>query len=194
MPSTTLKESPYFMVHGRDVKLPSLQKFNIQEEQQFHSLSEYCKNMIKSTTEIFENANVLIEEKQQKMKEKYDSSRNYTRSNLDIGDLVLLRRFNPDQGQAMKLLRPWDGPYRVTKLDGSGHAQITSVRNPTDVRNVSIEHLKFFYETRESQLGESKELDIFDIEDISADKQIQGETWYLIKWKGFTKRKESWAT
>lgn len=112
--SASMKSSPYFMVYGTEVRLPS-DNLLIEPTDENIELIYLQRNL-----DVQKHRNVrekLIAELNDRAKERYkESDESFPERGLRIGDLVL-RRFD---GRPTKLHPQWDGPFIIKEATPQG--------------------------------------------------------------------------
>ena len=69
-------------------------------------------------------------------------------------------------------------------------AEITNIYNPQDIQTVHVDRLKLAFTWDTEQLTEP--IKEFEIRDIIDKWMTQNGTEYLVKWKGYTQKHDSW--
>ena len=108
---STTGYTPFYLMFGRQARLPVDLMYNIPMPEAAAEVSEYASQLHQRFTSAYDSVRATMNTKQLRQKEQYDS-RIHGKS-LVPGDLVWL--FNPalPRGQARKFRRPWVGPYRI---------------------------------------------------------------------------------
>lgn len=108
------KQSPYFLMFGRDAQLPIDSVFEyrrpIYAEEQ--SLPE---SIMESFAKIYAQTRDNIEKAQAHQKRNYD--KNAQDPEIQVGDLVLLRDVTEERGPKRKFAHKWKQIHRVVKLE-----------------------------------------------------------------------------
>jgi len=134
----TTKETPFFLLYGRDPLLPSDLFMN--------KWMEGHKGIEQYTAEIaqrFKAARKRVREEtlkqKERMKERYDKK---VKGEVPkIGTLVWLDKPERTKGEPKKLAKVWKSPYRVADVT-ENTIKIVNVRNGKDKRNVNIDRVK----------------------------------------------------
>jgi Integrase zinc binding domain/Integrase core domain len=137
---TTTRESPYFLMFGRDpifhvdqIVDPSVRDIPTEYD-------EFKEKLVKCLIAAWESADECTREAQKNSKEQYD--RRVRPNPVYVGDRVLLRDYKYIVGRSRKFHSPYKGIYRVIKVDGI-HITIVSTHAPqTDPIQVNINQLK----------------------------------------------------
>jgi hypothetical protein len=111
---------------------------------------------------------------------------------VEVGQLVLLKNHRkPEEGQSAQLLPLWEGPFRVVKQEGPVNFRLVHLSNHKRTELAHVDRLKPFLGREEDQPLEKDE---YEVEDIIDMKQEGGTNKYLVRWKGFTAKDDTWQT
>ena len=136
-------ESPFFLLYGRDPRLPTETALSHPTTPYQVDISDYRTELIAQLSDAWETAHQNILIAQQRQKHQYD--RNSKDVGLKVGDRVLVYMPGTRKGKAWKFARPYHGPYRVTALTAT-NAEVRLVDNPTaDSIFVSLDRIKPCY-------------------------------------------------
>lgn len=109
----TTKKIPFFLVYGREARLPIELDFPIQSNPEIDNfegvLKQRCDAFIKLSCERKEASN-NIKQAQKKQKKQYDKIKNKI---LQIWDKVVLHNSRKVSRKGGKLENLWRGPYPV---------------------------------------------------------------------------------
>ena len=105
--------SPFYLMFGRNARLPVDVMFPTDKPAADVSYGEYAKMTSESMEKAFNIAREHVGEKQEQQKQFYDKKCHGKR--FQTGDLVYLHSNVVPRGQAKKLHHPWSGPWRVVK-------------------------------------------------------------------------------
>jgi hypothetical protein len=146
----TTRETPFFLVYGRDPTGPSETAIREWSEEK-KGVKEYAAEVVERMERARKRVKETAKEKKEKMKEYYDRDRK--ESDYVPGDMVWLRNREVEIGQHHKMAQRWKGPYRVTAMhpDNRSVVEIRNMYNRTDEKNVNISLLKKAY-VREGDL------------------------------------------
>ena len=140
--STATGFSPFFLVHGREPRIPVDVTFEIP-----HS----CLDPNDHLERVIDNLAVAREVARESIKRSQDNSRRYydkhrRQVNFKVGDQVM--RYVPTQklGLTNKLLHKFMGPYRITLDHGDNVFTLTPVSGRGKDVVVNAESLKYFYD------------------------------------------------
>ncbi len=139
---STTKETPYFLVYGRDPVNPV--DSNIRQWIEEHdSLKEYSEEVVKRLLEARKRVNKEVK------KAKAVSKKNYDKKRIDNpfkeNDVVWLNVPKKTVGESWKLRAKWAGPYKVMQVVQKEHdlnVDIIHMNNPKDMQRVSVRRLK----------------------------------------------------
>ena len=108
-------ESPFFLLYGRDPRLPTDPVMSPEKTKKLVDLKEYGVELAGQMSEAWELARQCIRKAQRKQKEYYD--RKTRLPTFRVGDRVFLFKPADKTGPARKFARPYHGPFRVIDMD-----------------------------------------------------------------------------
>ena len=108
-------ESPFFLLYGRDPRLPTDPVMSPEKTKKFVDLKEYGVELAGHMSEAWELARQCIRKAQRRQKEYYD--RKTRPPNFRISDRMFLFKPADKTGPARKFTRPYHGPFRVIDMD-----------------------------------------------------------------------------
>ena len=127
--STGLYEgSPFYLLYGRDPKLPVPEVLDPEPTRITVDLREYGADLHAKLSNAWEVARKCIRKSQQQQKAQYDKTS--TAVPFRAGDRAFLSTIGENR-EARKLARPFHGPYRVIELD-SNTATLRRVDRPEE--------------------------------------------------------------
>ena len=133
-------ESPFFILYGRDPRLPTQTAMTANKTRQHWDLKEYGADLASRTAVAWDLARKCIGKAQKKQKEYYDRRARPPR--FRVGDRVFLFKPADKSGPLRKFARPYHGPYRVVEMD-CNTAQIRRVDRPEeDTVLVALDRLR----------------------------------------------------
>ena len=137
---SSTKESPFYLVYGRDPRLPVPAVLSPKKSQTTVDLKEYGADLYAKMTEAWELARRHIGQAQKKQKDTYDKTAGVPL--FRAGDRVFLYKPADTTGEGRKFARPFHGPYRLMEL-GANTAKIRRVDRPEEEPVlVSIDRLR----------------------------------------------------
>ena len=245
----TTKETPFFMVYGREAENPTDVRIRQYMENNKKPL-EYTAEVAKRLEEAYERVRTTVKEAKSKMKERFDSK--VQKSPYKVNDIVWLKIGQKTKDENRKLTAKYAWPYKIFNMVEGTHnlnVDIVHMNNTADKRRVSVQQLKMA-KLKPEQMGEvtqhvaqqsDKEINLikknnnehketpatgdsrvvknpkgrkyipqarrankakiekdirdeYEVEDIikQGKDRKTGETMYLVKWKGYTTRYNTW--
>ena len=122
------KESPFFLMYGRDPRLPTATALSWPMERSMVDLEEYGEHLATNLAEAWKVAQEAIQQAQSKQKQYYDDG---SRTIFKAGNRAFLYKPAARSGSAYKFARPYHGPYRILEVT-SNNAKIRPVDKPQD--------------------------------------------------------------
>ena len=124
---STTGHTPFFLMFGRQARLPVDLLFDTPVPESEVKLPEYVNKLQQSLTSAYTGVRETMGVKQERQKEQYDA-KVHGKPYAD-GDLVWL--FNPalPRGHARKFRRPWIGPYRILEKLSEANYRIQHMSN-----------------------------------------------------------------
>ena len=123
------KESPFFLLYGRDPQIPTVEALSTQSTPYTVDLDDYRSELVMGLSDAWKAAAEHIKVAQCHQKSTYD--RRASESKLKVGDRVLVHMPHEVRGNAWKFARPFHGPYRVVSLTPT-NAEVRLVDQPSD--------------------------------------------------------------
>ena len=123
------RESPFFLVYGRDPRLPTPAVLNPKKTRATMDLREYGIELHSRMSAAWELAQQNITRAQKRQKAVYDQKSRPAR--FREGERVFLFKPAEKTGHARKLARPFHGPYRVVEIDNNT-AKVCRVDKPSE--------------------------------------------------------------
>ena len=199
-PNKTTGVSPFKMTHGYDARLPvdtllPVKEIEMEAERQ-DTAAARAKILGEELDEMRQHIQKHTEKMQRAMKEQHDRGRTPAGPELDVGQKVLLEVKRPlFAGGSEKLHERWQGPYEVVEKVGELNRKVRGVNNAEDCQMVHVERLKPFLEREDEDSSNDQEMEDgeFEVEEILQERETDGKKEYLVRWKGFTQRSNSWA-
>ena len=109
-------ESPFYLLYGRDPRLPNDAVLSPTKAKKLIGLREYGQELTVRMSEAWELARQSVGRAQKKQKQYYDQ-RQQRLPNFTVGERVFLFKPAEKTGEARKFARPYHGPYRVLEVD-----------------------------------------------------------------------------
>ena len=134
------QESPFFLLYGRDPRLPTQTVLSSKKTRHDCNLKEYGASLARRTAEAWEDARKCIGKAQKRQKNCYDRKARPPR--FGVGDRVFLFKPADKTGPLRKFARPYHGPYRVVEMD-LNTARIRRIDRPEeDTILVALDRLR----------------------------------------------------
>ena len=121
------KESPFYLLYGRDPRLPSECALTVPTTPYMIDLQDYRSELTTSLSDAWLTAKEHIAHAQDKQKQQYDKKAK--ESPVKVGDRVMVHMPGTVKGKAWKLVRPFHGPYRVVSVTPT-NAEVRLVDQP----------------------------------------------------------------
>ena len=143
-PNATTHESPFYLLYGREPRLPIDVALLLPSSKLSTSIREHRARIVQSV----ENAQRIISSNtqlaQQRMKEQYDKTA--TPVDFDIGSKVWVYTPKKRKGLSKKLLHNYHGPYRVVTKLSPVHFRLRTLDNRPVSVPVHANRMKPFYD------------------------------------------------
>jgi hypothetical protein len=140
----TTKIAPFFLVYGREAKLP-LDSLNLEEEQ---TVNDRIKILIDNIPQVREDARQRIELTQRKQKAHHDQ-RLKKETSFSISDKVLYYNAAQEKQWTGKLNPKWSGPYYVHQILMNGSYKLRTIEGNV-LRTPMNGNLLKMYQDRQS--------------------------------------------
>ena len=158
------KESPFYLLHGRDPRLPTDTALNTPRTCYQVDLDDYKTDLVTNLTEAWQLARQNIKQAQRKQKQQYD--RHSKIPKFRVGERVFVYMPNAKQGKNWKFAKPFHGPFRILALTHT-NASVRRVDKPQEHPIfVSLDRVRH-----------------------SPEELPSGETWFGETWFGTTKKR-----
>jgi hypothetical protein len=165
-------DSPFFLMYGRDPRLPLDQVFKAPSNQVTSAL-DYRASVVENLQEAFDRVHENLQHAQQQQKERFDQQ--HATKKFSLGSKVWLHAVPRRQGLAKKLMHPWHGPYRIVRQVSPVNYELCTVGNRQYKEIVHVSRLKPFVDPKDrpspsftSSSSEDKE----EVDDGSANLSI----------------------
>jgi hypothetical protein len=188
-PHASTGETPFYLMHGRDFMLPKDWSTAAPATRKGAEKMEERRAIIRRLQHMHQKIRTNLQATATKMKEWYDK-KVAKGVQVEEGQLVLLRNERkPEAGQSAQLLPLWEGPFRVEKQTGPVTFRLVHLSNSNRRELAHVDRLKPFVGRGETQ---PLEHGIHEVEDIIDMKREGSTNKYLVRWKGFTARHDTW--
>ena len=127
------RESPFFLLYGRDPRLPVEAVMSPVQTKKSVDLKEYGSGLASKMSAAWELARKSIGKAQKRQKDFHDQKRRSP--SFSVGERVFLYEPAEKTGESRKLARPFHGPYRVLELD-TNTSRIRRVDKPHEEPNL----------------------------------------------------------
>lgn len=129
MVQESTKESPFFLLYGRDPRLPTESVLGSTREAYLVDMEDYRSEFLVCMSRAQKIALENIRKAQEKQKQYYDRA---ARSpEYRVGDRVLVYMPGDVTGKDWKLARPYHGPYRIVQVTPT-NAEVQLIEKPSD--------------------------------------------------------------
>lgn len=125
----SLQESPFFLLYGRDPRLPVEHVLCPSQTRVLVDLKEYCADLAAKMAHAWDLARKSVSKAQKCQKSFYNKKARET--NFSVGERVFLLKPVETTGANRKFARPFHGPYRVVSVEPN-NASIHRVDRPQD--------------------------------------------------------------
>ena len=134
------RESPFFLLYGRDPQLPSEVMLQSTSGRGVMCLDDYKSTLCREMRAAWDQAQQAVLKAQKQQKQQHD--REAKNADFEIGDRVFVYMPATKTGQMRKLARPFKGPYRVMARHPNG-AEVRLVSQPkAPVIRVALNRLR----------------------------------------------------
>ena len=123
------KESPFFLVYGRDARLPTETVLSHVRSPYMVDINDYKSELLTNLSLAWRLAAENVQAAQSRQKKYYDRSTQQIK--LAVGDRVMVYMPSDLQGDEHKLQCPFHGPYRVLCVTDT-NAEVRLVDSPAE--------------------------------------------------------------
>ena len=123
------RESPFFLMYGRDARLPTVLSMEAAEQLVHSDVDSYKGELVSGLAEAWKEAQTHVKKAQQAQKKFHD--RHAREAVFYPGDRVFVYMPQEKLGKAYKFARPFHGPYRVKEVFDNG-VEVCPVNRPDD--------------------------------------------------------------
>ena len=121
------RESPFFLLYGRDSTLPTLEALSREPSPYTIHLDDYKTDLVAGLSAAWNTARECMEQSQECQKVTYDKAAKDPE--LEVGQHVMVHMPNEVQGRTGKFARPFHGPFRILSLTPT-NAEVRLVNEP----------------------------------------------------------------
>ena len=129
MVQESTRESPFFLLYGRDPRLPTGTQLDGARTEYLVDMDDYRTELVMSMAKAKKIALENICRAQRKQKEFYD--RHSGETTYHVGERVMVYMPGTVSGKRWKIARPYHGPYRVINITPT-NAEVQLVENPVE--------------------------------------------------------------
>ena len=188
---TATKVSPFIANYGREMRMGG----DIRRKGKVESVMEFVQRMKK----VHEEAEAALRKTQEEMKRYADRGRKETEG-WKKGDQVLLSTKDLvfKERPSKKLMEKYAGPYAIKEVVSSNAVKL---KLPSSMRIHLVVNISRIVRYKEQVKGQKKEegkpieveeVEEWEVEKILNKKKIKGVVKYLIWWKGFMAKGDTW--
>ena len=116
-PQDSTGESPFYLLYGRDARLPTETAISQPLTPYQIDLDDYRTSLVAGLSEAWEDARHSIVKAQGRQKRQHDKKVRPVK--YHVGDRVMVYMPHEAQGKQRKLALPHHGPYRVLELNSN---------------------------------------------------------------------------
>jgi hypothetical protein len=196
------KETPFYLMYGRDPILPIDIKMKTIDSEKI-TIEEYKKQMMENFEKIYKEVKYYNELTKQKKENEVDKRKKDNEKQFQVGDLVWMHHRKRKKGLSTKLMKHWQGPYRITQIISPTNVEIKGTTGGKGSKIVHISKLKKFYlregsgikdqkENREISQKEKESQLEYEVERIIKRRKTEKGNEYLVKWKGYDDNQNTW--
>ena len=158
-PHQGTKESPFFLLYGRQARLPIDVMLLPPLDDNPRSTSAYCQELVEGlrTAHRFSRES-LLRQKQQLENQRGPGHRMPV---FNVGDQVLVKTpaLPSNEGLSKKLTNTWAGPFEILSKIGAHTYRVSGAG--TDGRAVNANRLKYYFESEHPEVEETDYADFF---------------------------------
>jgi hypothetical protein len=138
---STTKIAPFFLLYGRDAKLPT----DPLENENTSTLINHLENLIDDLPQEIEHAKKRVEKAQKKQKDRHDRKLRHP-VNFIIGDKVLYYDAAKEKQWTGKLEQKWKGPYYIHQVGEKGSYKLRTIDGKVLKTSVNGSLLKLYHD------------------------------------------------
>ena len=121
------KESPFYLLYGRDARLPTDKVINAPFSLATTNMDDYRIEMTQRMASTWECARQQISKAQKKQKQQHD--RNAKDPGFQVGERVFVYMPAAGQGEAYKFSKKFQGPFRIMAMYDNG-VELQDINKP----------------------------------------------------------------
>eukprot|EP00698_Gefionella_okellyi_P012882 TRINITY_DN3500_c0_g1_i3.p1 TRINITY_DN3500_c0_g1~~TRINITY_DN3500_c0_g1_i3.p1 ORF type:complete len:624 (+),score=113.96 TRINITY_DN3500_c0_g1_i3:1771-3642(+) len=160
-------DTPFFLTYGRDAHCPADIGFNTKSVINRSTTAMAWRNQLVATLRTAQMLAVKNTRDSQARNQREYDARHSELVLYDVGDLVALYQPHVPTGRSKKLLRRWEGPYRVTARVADQVYRLQLVSDGTMLKDaVNIQRLKPWI-SRSDEFERTEEEEVVDESDKS---------------------------
>lgn len=189
--------TPFSLMFGREANSPTNYEFD--EEGMLRDVTEWKKHQEEVFSLIFPAIATRRAQGQSKSRARVDKlRRNITDESLPAGTVVMLKdpAYALDPSKRPSTAPPYVGPYVVVRRTAHGPYVVNDDRGVRVDRLIPLDQMKVLYTPDEAPADASEESahKSYEVEKILNHKvrEEDGETLFLVKWKGYSTSESSW--
>ena len=138
----SIKQSPYYMLFQRQMRLPIDVEIQPQSESADDNLDEVVHSLIELREKAFRKAQENISKAQKQQNETYD--RKHLKEELQVGTEVLLENTAQQQRKGRKMEPAQIGPYTISRCIGKGLYELKNSHGDILKKKANINRLTLF--------------------------------------------------
>ena len=162
-PNVTTGESPFYLLYGREPRLPVDVSLLLSDSNLSPSVAEHRARIV----EALENARRIVQSNtqlaQQRMKENYDKTS--APAPFEIGSKVWVYTPMKRKGLSKKLMHNYHGPYRVVAKLSPVHFKLRTLDNRPVSVPVHANRLNTYYDPADRPIAPPRDYDTPDLAD-----------------------------
>ena len=189
--------TPFSLMFGRAANSPINYEFD--EEGMLKDVAEWKRHQEEVFSLIFPAVSTRRGHEQSKSRTRVDQLRRFiTDESLPAGTVVMLKdpAYALDPSKRPSTAPPYVGPYVIVRRTAHGPYVVNDDRGIKVDRLVPLDQMKVLYTPDEAPQGASEESahQSYEVEKIlnHATREEDGETLFLVKWKGYPTSESSW--
>ena len=121
------KESPFYLLYGRDARLPTDEVIDVAVFRETINLDDYRTEMSQRMALAWNCAREQIKKAQKRQKQQHD--RHAKDPNFQVGDRVFVYMLAAGQGEAYKFAKKFQAPFRIMAMYDNG-VELQNINKP----------------------------------------------------------------